>query len=368
MTLSHDERRQLLEEIKEFKAWHYIGTQAAYNYLKGMQWFGQVRDEILRLEPKLVQREGMEVRKIASLLESMAKIFSAVLRLTASQLSTPEAISLWAFHEVRAPLFLGRGKHSDEVLSWNIPHAEWLASFLGMLPTQITGVEVITYLESWLRFGFRHGALRPTFAVTGEQVSFWRYRDEPKLRQLPNDVEFWGLVEWYCGARDVKVGKKTRLALKRSYREKDLATAHPIVQRFEVRQNRGWLRSLTEMARVHYSSDTLLIEGWLYDFELYERAEREYKLGLIEMERRLLLNEVHDFSEIYGGHATPQVFVEVLEQHLRNRIEEQREKLEAAQGLNSPFLEYAMRKLQRSRYLFRALNQNRKWLIEFLSR
>lgn len=109
----------------------------------------------------------------------------------------------------------------------------------------------------------------------------------------------------------------------------------------------------------------------MHSSELYERAEREYTLGYTEIERRILLNHVHNKADrLPQGDKPTTTYVNALISHQRSQVREYNNRLRELQSLEAPstLTEDVTRSLKKSHYTLRALHQNKTWLINFLSR
>lgn len=368
MTLSHDERRHWLEAIKELKGQYYVGSQEAYYHLKSVRWLEQVREQITELNPGLARQHNLTVKNVTYLVELMRTLFESVLRLTAAELSSPERMSLDTTHDVLIPVPIhpfDLSKSLPWAMRWHVNYVEWLGSFLSTLPEQATASVIVNRMVQWLLTGFCYNRLQPVFEPTGQAVSFSQYAGELKFRQpLLKDLMDEAIL--MLQTRSVK--GKTRIMLQSLIDQKNLAGIHRLLQRKFTREERKNIERIFNSHTRELSCESSSPDVWLYDYNLYDRAESEYTLGYMDVERRILINHIHSY-EVKIENEQVSAFVDYLVADAMNRIQMYKKRSANLESLNAPavILDHDLRSLRKARYLYRALHQNRKWLIEFLS-
>ncbi len=384
--ISNDEKRGWLEAIKELKTQYYIGSQSAFRYLKEARQYEKIRQEVIQKNPGLLNKHDLSVQKIACLTETLGGLIGCKLTLLSTQMSTPQSFSLRTLHSVITPS--ASRKDDDEsnipdwlkyfpwtTYTWSANIADFLSHFLEVLPPWYNDERRIRSLLESILPAFLVGGLKLYSAETGEQVSYERFRRDTTYRK--GEPEYmWDNIrfmldknqsdsDWEGYLLDMDVDE--RITLELALMTNDVSSAHPIWQSLEIRQ----IRSEIEVLIQNWASYTgMPAEDWLYDPDLYKRAEREYTLGYTEIERRIALNLVRSHDDWLKECESTGVFLDRVVNHQRERIKQTAKRLDSVRLLNAPqpIIDNFSADLQSKRYTFTALHQNRKWLIDFLSR
>ncbi len=362
--LNEKERRGWVEAMKELKAQYYVGSQAAFNYLKAMRWYEQVREEILQANPVLEQKFDLSVKRVAWLVLAMGDVLQLVLELVAARASSPGSFSLASDHEIVTPGLPSRWREIPEpdpsCHQWEI---NWPGCLGELLSDLVPGVSVVSHLRKWLEERFQDSELQLTHVVTGQSVSYAQFCGEANLRQ-GDEGHMWLEADNYLEEGESEILNAAEISLLRQAEAaNDVVAAHSLLQRIAIDELRGNWENLKQWLNDAWENGYEEIEYFLYDMQLYHRAENEYTLGLTETERRILLNFVHDFCVHGCKRGSPQSLVDEMTEHLRLSLRRSAERLKVPEYVsdNEPQI------FRHREYLCRAIHQNKKWLIDFLS-
>lgn len=351
--------QELLNEIRELKSQYHIGSFRAFKCLKARRWIEEVLLEIRTRHRQIFEKHNLTLGQVCWLVLTAQIVLSRMLQGVSARISTPTCCSLGSDHEV-APLDLHpyRGASvGEQTRIWSVKFPEVLSGFLNIVHPGISDEEVRLMLFSFLSQAFQNGRLAVQYVQTGEEVTYREFCRNLKYRGgSEENAWIWSDTLINCNLGDELITDEQRNMLRQALRRRDLPSAHPILQAAEIRR----LADLFIVGAGEWSENSLAADDWLYDENLYERAEREYTLGYTTIERQILLNEIRKWeSEAYT--CPPDVFVSMLTAHLRSDITERERKIRTLRSSNELF--HYKRKLRKKRYLFTALQQNRPWLI-----
>lgn len=375
--LDASERHGWVEAIKELKSQYYVGSQDAFRYLKAMRWYEKVREEILNANPVLAQKFDLSVQMVAWLVFAIRDQLAPILDFAATKVSSPRSLSLTSVHQVNAPVALHPLEENVTEHIWTINFSDWIGRFLAHLPHLADRIDTSNRLHRRLKRQFYSGVLHPIYVSTGEAVSYQRFCEDVIFRKGDKDI-FWYMVEDYLSSKDAHTkllkGDRRILRLRSAFLKRNLVTAHHIMQREEINDKKN-VESVQLFVEhiMPGSSAALRSDGYLYLYgfdDLYRRAEREYTLGLIEVERRILLSYVYQYQGEDGRIDSPLTFVNMLFNRCRLDINSGQHTVDDLRRYGGHYrsrLISSEHHLQKNRYLLRALHQNKKWLIEFLS-
>lgn len=375
---NHQEQLGWLAAIRELKAEFYIGSYPAFKYLKTVNWLEQVRQQIIENNPGLQQKHDLTIHRIAQLIDMTRMFLANVLERSSVAVSTPEHCSLGSSHTIDAPVSFSRHDCHDYDVDedgyvWSIDFTHFLIGFHTVLPPEMSNKMLVKRLYQWTAHSWCRNALQLRLVKTGEQVSYSQFCVNADYRA--SDLNgLWGSVGWYLDfGHDTSENPLTdnELAvLRQGFRRKDIATVHPVLQHILMRELKDGARMNMSNAKFILNNDTHPEEDWLYESRLYERAEREYTLGYMEIERRIVLNVIRNLYQKPEDYESVDAFVNNLIDYWRNYVQECRRLMAELTKLEAPgcVIDNQARMLQERRYIYVALQQNRRWLREFLSR
>ncbi len=368
--------RRRLEAIKELKAQYYVGSQAAFNYLKEMRWYEQLREEILRLHPTLKEHYDLTVRKTAWFAHALKSFLKYELELASLKASSPDNDLLDTEHLVIFPTdkkeektLLGFNYHE---YVWSVNYAEQIGHFLQEMLSdqqeQVWEEEHVEALSAWVHNNFLSGNIQPILDATGEPVSYHTLVSDDRFRSNISADDNWDSVSALIdlGFKNLYTDQECD-DLRQAQQNRDCQTAHLILQSIKIRYHIDCNHPLKiQSLQNEWRAEVTQADYWLFDSELYERSEREYTLGLREIERRIALNEIHNQTADIDS---PRDAIDMLIADSKQFLQRSMGRLREHQENRVPrfIIERTAYLVAKYRYLYLALHQNRKWLIEFLS-
>ncbi len=216
---------------------------------------------------------------------------------------------------------------------------------------------------------------------TGERVSLSNVAERTEFRNARRDTLEDLILQRleYLNTLDDEVAEEIdedylRLVrqLSESYDQKDLSQCHLIMQVITVRE----ITQSLEMEMVTVVRESCLQEECLLLLgveQIFARAEAEYTLGTIDVERRIAVNLVYEHmqsvGEITRSEQSEQLIDLAIAEFLRKRDVSKR-RLAQLVDLDVPDQiirdeEYLLKK---RRYFYLSLKKNRSWLIAFFAR
>lgn len=376
------ERRGWVEAMKELKSQYYVGSQDAFRYLKAMRWYEQVRQDILRANPSLAQKFDLSVKMVAWWVRAICRVLQHVLDCEVIKVSIHAKVALERGNHVITPFeeseIVEQLRLSGDYNMWTLDFPACLVAFMtDSLSAEIDNGLLIA-LAKWLRKNFRNGRFCPIFTESSQPVSFSQFRSDKKFRNN-DEHDFWiaahEMLDDAIECENHIFTPADHLLLSRAEDANDIRPAYSLLQKLLMRDKRGQFQHFKYQLLSDFKSSSCAADRFLYSSRLYLRAEHEYTLGSIEVERRIALNDIHSF-DLKGMFPTPTDLVEaILNQRLstihtiRNRLRFYSDiiRTDGVHELLSTQVSNDERTLKHFQYLYRALHQNKKWLIDFLS-
>lgn len=375
--LNEQERRGWLEAMKELKAQYYIGSQSAFRCLKEMRWYEQLRKDILQKNPYLKKRHDLPAIQLSCLVCSVVEVLESRLRMISVERSTPLNWLLLKWHRVLHPAHAVSFKR--EILPggnvWTVDYSELLADFLQELRPYSSAKRTIHSFFSSIERRFRLGKFPLRSEPSGELVFYENICHNEKLRceEGAEKLHPEDLVEKLkksVQGFSFRLENDERDALTKACAAGDYSLVHAFWKRELLKVVGPAFRALSRdrlAARLERKSGDY--ERFLYDDDLYDRAESEYTLGYIETERRIVLIAVYEHPRGPKPEENPSDFVEEVIERCRDYVRQSKGVLDdaIADDESPDYLKFLTHKLKKQRYTYVALQQNRKWLIDFLS-
>ena len=375
--------RARLEYMKELKAEYYIGSQDAFKYIKAMHYYEQLQIEV---------RESLgtgtpTLRDIMALNRRLSIMAQLALCLISVQFSTPDDLSISAEHVVRNLTIPEYDKGVPDI--W--PCHYWRLDMAQLLRALVDASQLAGNFQGEVSlprsvFGFLSVFKNVPFLIfeaTGQRVSLQNVIDNPELRR-GTEEGFWLNCESSCSLYEHGEHEEDEddslsedyLRLAEGFARRDIVLCHQIFQQMQMvscdNEETLWddertekEDNLTRLFHVSKEEEHYLLAG----SELFNRAEKEYTLGCLDVERRIAISYIYCFSQGQGYRSIDSLvsaaYKSTLERiHRINNLLKTFETLESAH----PIVQHEERSRRYYQYLRLAILQNRRWLIEFLAR
>lgn len=367
--------RRRLETMKELKQEFYVGSKDAFDYLKSIAYYENLLDEVYKDNSV---KTRITIREASNLQNKI--IFEARRHLGMASVlySDAKSLSVSAEHYVESPLPSEFEESAKLIIGERECHC-WKIDIPLFLKKFLNGSKNIQNLSN---------AIFLFFAVEGDNIPFFIYGKDDRrfsLRDIINDPELRKCSEkmfWSdCYSLYVEIDDphyKEYLSqgeigsFKKAYKNEEKETCHNILQKIRAGQIDERLSSLEEEETEdeYLSISKEEFEHLLDARKLFLRAEREYGLGLFDVERRIALNFLYSFKAKREDFKSISEFVDSVIELTLDRIKKRQLQLEMGKFSNAPtvIIKSFAESLRFYEYVRLALIQNRNWLIEFLSK
>jgi len=389
--------RATLAALKDLKSEYYIGSKAAFSYLKAVRWYEHIRREIISKDPQDHLRQKLTVQHIDWLINAIRSLTKMTLQCISIQTSTPENWSCLCDHEVQLPAELayvdlpyGITKYGNNYgnfsYHWSIDYLSVLDQFLCLaVKLNNFSLENFDTAETALSIFFvslsesKNGHKCLTFLSTQETISFSEFAEKAQYRTMDSN-EWLGAANAHLASGTIPEELSIRSELdqseidtisllRKAYEEEDSIAAHDILSRMrleDIEIETDYYRGERERRHIVKSC---LSESCLYgQAAIFKRAENEYTLGHREIERRVILNTVHNHYLHPNQFASLEEFIDELINHYRTMLQKSERLTDDLLSKGEGFVAAMQQKASRHlRYVMLSIIQNRKWLIKFLS-
>lgn len=365
-----------LEAIKELKAEYFIGSLNAYYYLKARNYLEQLRAKIIERTPAL--GDGLTTRQVEWVCIALPWLLSRKLCVIACTVSTPTNWSCLGNHVV----CMGPKYQNPDAFSWrNVvkrekswaehddtwelgeEHVSNFFEFLARMPEQTLGAEA---LDAYLTWALHAETLHLAWIRSSETFTIADFIQYCRTR---NDItkSAVGSAATVMVSDSDSLTEAQRTSLQAALESGNFSSKHHrIILEWEI----AYHMDLIELAspKPPGAEDTLELDEWLYDKQLYERALGDFTLGRRDIERQLAINAAHRYQgHVESSDATE--FVSTLLQYLRDSLQRMQQQAKTLRDLDAPqaINQGAQKSCDERRYVYLAVLQNRNWLIDFLS-
>ncbi len=365
-----------LEAMKELKSEYLVGSKAAYEYIRTMEWYESVLDQLNDCTPSLVKKFDLSKGMVAWLLNCLKSSIAHHWKRGVLEVSTPQQPSMaynnsFVFLINESPLVRHPSSLDKEWHEWTSDYENHLQLFLrDRLATDDTdiGKGTVEELLNWVEERLHQGAIRLQDVRTGEVVSFQGMQAHCRYRNTTTTelgVHAKALLQYDTYREELYPQEVDDLT--QALSSHNLEMIHEIVRQVRLRDYNK--EQFIEDHMDKSESGLLLTEMWLYDHRLYERARHEQTLGTYEVERRIALNAIHTVKALYSADYPndPKEQVEfVLEYHIF-KIQEETDSIRDPEACSLISEESRRAYIEQLRYGYRSVHQNKRWLIKFLA-
>ncbi len=365
--MNPQERNALLQEMKELKSEFSIGSLNAFKYLKATRWLEDLLRQIHARNPALTERHNLTIPVVAWFVLTTKSLLGRLLQITSARVSTPENCSIGSEH-VFAPLDLhpyGDVGIQPHTRVWLIDYATLITFFLTCVPRGLGAEATQRLLFGFLSYLFESNWIPIRSARTEEYVRYSEFCKKSEYKG-GGTRNAWVWADYLATLDEELITDEERVILEKALDRQDLPVAHPILQRAEIKH----ILETPFSGMDEGPCCSPVTEDWLYDTNLYDRAEREYTLGHVHIQRGIVLSEVHKWTNGNNEFPSPGEFVDQLIANQFEKIRRSADRMSQFRAMNAPphQAKEEERILRKRRYLYTALRQNRPWLVQFLSR
>ncbi len=365
--------------VTELKLEYGVGSLEAFKYLKCMRRYEAIWERIRHVDPNLVINHGLTVTQVGVLHSTIRQMFGIAFRVFATRVSSPEAItlgSLLCFHDEILDFTSSIEEYyavSRSVRTWSADYGQCICNLLQHAARQGEyGINdrLIHQLFSWLVAELMSDKISFTSLDFEENMYFSDLRlGVEKYLLIESPEDFWDSVRLSLGHDSFPSCEKVLHALA----EHDLSLAHKLMQEFFIESFEISCANFCEEASGLLCSGITHAHQWLMGGVPHVRAERECTLYTFETKRRIALHLVYQTVFRIGMDIRDSNIVEasidLAQEDLSEAISRDKRISEVMRGLESNFLqEGAQQRLNTAQYNVHVLKQNKRWLIDFLSR
>lgn len=315
--------RARVEAVQMLKAQYYVGSREAFSYLKVSNEYSRLADETaesLNILPS--------VKESANICDFAKAFFNAMLDSEAAKRSLEMGRASAEYFVLSYPKAMqAQDKQDAQQCGGIILEFDYKCFFLD-------------YFANFSLHRNHDRAMRQaTLAVRQGTVQYFRFNGKSySYQEIVSSISLPDAADNKYFDRNLEMHKIT--------------DADDFLAQFEIEQTTGY--------------EGLFLLGMNYFGEhqgLYERAEREKKLGYLDVERRIALNQV----SIYGAGSGQDI--ESCLRDTKQRLSKELKRNKQLEELNAPsvILNHQKKYVEKLRYLVRALVTNKKWLQKILA-